>query len=117
MSGTYCGVRVGVYLLIVGGAVLFFVTRVMAAGGPSPVLNLEDCDWFRQSGQQAVETVTQPHNGPTGDTLWQVGLGGGGAPADQLSRVRANGARAISDEEKFWELAAASGECPARKAD
>ena len=107
MSGSYCGIRVGFYLLMIVGAVLFLVTQVMAAGNPSPSLKLEDCDWFRQPNQPGIETDTQILNRPTGDTSGQVGLGGGGAPTDRLSR----------DDEQLWEIAVARGHCPARNAD
>ena len=107
MSGSYCGIRVGFYLLMIVGAVLFLVTQVMAAGNPSPSLRLEDCDWFRQPNQQGIETDTQTLTLPAGDTSGQVGLGGGGAPTDRLSR----------DDEQLWDIAVASGHCPARKAN
>ena len=107
MSGSYCGIRVGFYLLMIVGAVLFLVTQVMAAGNPSPSLRLEDCDWFRLPNQQGIETDTQTLNRSTGQTSGQVGLGGGGAPTDRPSR----------DEEKLWEIAVASGHCPARNAN
>ena len=107
MSGSYCGVRIGFYLLMVVGAVLFFVTQVMASGNLSPALKLEDCDWFRQRDQQVIETATQTRDRQNGNTSGQVGLGGGGAPTDRPS----------SDEEKFWEIAVTSGECPARNAN
>ena len=107
MSGSYCGIRVGFYLLMIVGAVLFLVTQVMAAGNPSPSLRLEDCDWFRVPNQQVIETDAQARHRPTGDTSGQVGLGGGGAPTDRPSR----------DDERLWEIAAASGHCPARNAN
>ncbi|MCH7621687.1 MAG: hypothetical protein IH870_07295 [Chloroflexi bacterium] len=107
MSGSYCGVRIGFYLLMVVGAVLFFVTQVMASGNASPGLKLEDCDWFRQRNQQVIETDAQARHRPTGDTSEQMGLGGGGAPTYQPG----------GDEENFWEIAAISGECPARNAN
>ena len=107
MSGSYCGIRIGFYLLMVVGAVLFLVTQVMAAGNPSPSLRLEDCDWFRQPNQQGIETDTQTRHLPAGDASGQVGLGGGGAPTDRLSR----------DDEQLWDIAVASGHCPARKAN
>ena len=107
MSGSYCGIRVGFYLLMIAGAVLFLVTQVMAAGSPSPSLRLEDCDWFRQPNQQGIETDTQILNRPTGDTPGQVGLGGGGAPTDRPSR----------EDKQLWEMAVARGHCPARNAD
>ncbi len=107
MSGSYCGIRVGFYLLMIAGAVLFLVTQVMAAGSPSPSLRLEDCDWFRQPNQQGIETGTPTLNRPTGDTSGQVGLGGGGTPTDRPGR----------DDEKLWEIAVAGGHCPARKAN
>ncbi len=107
MSGTYCGVRIGFYLLMVAGAVLFFVTQVMAVGSPSAGLKLEDCDWFRQPNQQEMETATQTLDRNSGDTSEQVVLGGGGAPTN----------RPGGDEEKLWEAALTSGECPERKAN
>ncbi len=107
MSGSYCGIRVGFYLLMVVGAVLFLVTQVMAAGNPSPSLRLEDCDWFRLPNQQVIETDAQARHTPTGDPLRQVGLGGGGAPTDRPSR----------DDEKLRAIAVASGDCPARNAN
>ncbi len=107
MSGSYCGIRIGFYLLMVVGAVLFLVTQVMAAGSPSPGLKLEDCDWFRLPNQQGIETDTQTRHRSAGDTSGQVGLGGGGAPTD----------RPLGDDEKFLEIAAAIGECPARNAN
>ena len=107
MSGSYCGIRIGFYLLMIVGAVLFLVTQVMAAGNPSPSLRLEDCDWFRLPNQQGIETDTQTRHRSTGDAFGQVGLGGGGAPTDRLSR----------DDEQLWDIAVASGHCPARKAN
>ncbi len=104
MSGSYCGIRIGFYLLMIVGAVLFLVTQVMAAGNPSPSLKLEDCDWFRLPNQQGIETDTQTRHLPAGDTSGQVGLGGGGAPTHRLSR----------DDEQLWEIAVAGGHCPAR---
>ena len=107
MSGSYCGIRVGFYLLMIVGAVLFLVTQVMAAGNPSPSLRLEDCDWFRQPNQQGIETDTQTLNLPAGDASGQVGLGGGGAPTDWP----------MGDDERLREIAVASGECPTRNAN
>ncbi len=107
MSGSYCGIRVGFYLLMIVGAVLFLVTQVMAAGNPSPSLKLEDCDWFRQANQQGIETDTQTRHRPAEDTSGQVGRGGGGAPTDRRSR----------DEEKLWVIARARGVCPTRNAN
>ena len=107
MSGSYCGIRIGFYLLMIVGAVLFLVTQVMAAGNSSPSLRLEDCDWFRLPNQQGIETDTQTRHRSTGDAFGQVGLGGGGAPTDRLSR----------DDEQLWDIAVASGHCPARKAN
>ncbi len=118
MSGSYCGIRIWFYLIMVAGAVLFFVTRVMAAGSPSPGLKVEDCDWFSQTDQQIIETAARSMDRHTGELPRQEGLGGGGAPADLLNRDRATrdratGDRATGNKARFWELAAASGECPA----
>ena len=107
MSGTYCGVRISFYLLMVVAAVVFFVTQVMAAGNPSPGLKLEDCDGFRPADQQVIETATQTLDRPMEDNSGHEGLGGGGAPTKRPS----------GDEEKFWEMALASGECPARNSN
>ncbi len=107
MSGSYCGIRVGFYLLMIVGAILFLVTQVMAAGNPSPSLRLEDCDWFRQPNQLGIETDTQTRHRSTGDASGQVGLGGGGAPTDRLSR----------DDEQLWDIAVARGHCPTRNAN
>ncbi len=103
MSGSYCGIRIGFYLLMLASALLFLVTQVMAAGNPSPGLKLEDCDWF---DQKAKETALQTLYGSIGDTPIHGGLGGGGAPTNQP----------VGDDAKVWEIALASGECPARNA-
>ena len=110
---------------MVVGAVLFFVTQVMAAGSPSPVLMLEDCDGFRQADQQVIETATQTQNSLTGDTSGQLGLGGGGAPrepatgepatGEPATGEPATGEPATGDDANLWEIALDSGECPARK--
>ena len=105
MPGSYSGVRVGFYLLMVVGVLLFLVTQVMAAGNPMPGLTLEDCEWFRQSGQQVIETANQTQDMLGGDTSGQIGLGGGGAPADWPR-----------GDTRVWEMAVASGECPAGNA-
>ena len=109
MSGSYCGIRLWFYLLTGLGAVLFLVTQLMAMGNPSRGLSLEDCDWFRQSDQPGIETATQTLDKRIGDTSRLVGRGGGGAPADWST-----GEQAIGDDAEGWELALASGECPAR---
>ena len=85
-------------------ALLFFVTQVMAAGDNSPSLKLEDCDWFLQTDRQVLETTTPTLDRELGDTSRLHGLGGGGAPTNQLTE----------DDAKVWEMAVASGECPAR---
>ena len=101
MSGSFSGVQLAIYLLIVTAALLFFVTQVMAAGDYSPSLKLEDCDWFPD--RQVLETATQTLDRELGDTSRLQGLGGGGAPTNQLTE----------DDAKVWEMAVASGECPA----
>ena len=104
MSGSYCGVRIGFYLLMLLSALLFLVTQVMAAKNPSPGLKLEDCNWFGQPNQKAREAAPQTLDGYIEDTSSHGGLGGGGAPTDQPSR----------DDERVSEIAVASEECPAR---
>ena len=113
MSGSYCGIRIAFYLLMVAAVLVFFVTRVMAAGNPSPGLKVEDCDWFNQTDQQIIETAARSMDRHPGELPRQEGLGGGGAPADLSNRDRATGDRATGNKARFWELAAASGECPA----
>ncbi len=103
MSGSYCGIRIGFYLLMLVSALLFLVTQVMGAGNAPPGLKLADCDWFHQ---KAVETTLQTLDGSIGDTSSHGGLGGGGAPTQ----------KPVGDDAKVWEIALASGECPARNA-
>ena len=91
MSGSCSGVRLSFYLLLVAGVLLFFVTRVMAAGQTSPGLKLEDCDWFRQTDQQVIETATQSQGRELGDTSSLQGLGGGGAPTNRETWEPATG--------------------------
>ena len=105
MSGSYCGIRLYFYVLVVGAALLFLAIQVMAMGNPSPGLKLEDCDWPGQSGQNAMATATRTLDGPRGDTSIHDGLGGGGTPRDQTI---------IDDDEKLREVFLASGECPPR---
>ena len=93
---------------MVVAAVLFFVTQVMGAWNPSPGLKLEDCDWLEQRDQQEIETATKTLGRRLGDNSEYVGLGGGGAPTD-----KSTGEQASADDVKVWEMAVASGECPA----
>ena len=86
MSGSYCGIRLWFYLLLGVGAFLFVVSQLMAAGNPSPGLKLEDCDGFRQPGQQVIEAATQTLDKHIGDT--SEPLGGGGAPTEHARERR-----------------------------
>ncbi len=106
MSGSFSGVQLAIYLLIVTAALLFFVTQVMAAGDNSPSLKLEDCDWFLQTDRQVLETTTQTLDRPMGGASQHGGLDDG-VPTNQLT----------DDDAKVWEMAVASGECPARDAN
>ena len=107
MSGTICGVRLAFYALMVLAALIFFATRVMSVGSPSSSLKLEDCDWSRQPDREVIETATRTLDGRIVDTSGHLGLGGGGKPTDRLT----------ADDQKVWEMAVASGECPERNAN
>ena len=101
MSGSYCMVRLGFYLLMVAAALLFFVTQVMAARSSSLVSNPEGCNRFNQSGQLEIEAAIQSLNNHTGATFENEGMGGGGSPADQSAE----------DNSRVWKTDTTSVEC------